>query len=144
MKKLILTLAIVAGTFSAFAGEVDVTKKILNAFQKEFSTAKDVTWTNAKDHFRACFLYNDRYVFAFYSLEGELLAMSRYISPDALPLTLATSLKKNYSDYWITDLFEVSRNDGTQYVITLEDADTRLILKAGNSGWYVHERIRKS
>jgi hypothetical protein len=144
MKKIILTLAIVIGTISAFAREAEVTKQVLNAFEKEFADAKDVSWTVSKDHYRACFIYNARYVFAFYTPDGELLAMSRYISSTDLPLNLLSSLKKNYSEYWITDLFEVAKSEGTQYVITVENADTKLILKAGEGGWNVHERIRKS
>ncbi len=144
MKKIILTLAIAVSSLSVFAGEADVTKKVLDAFNTEFTSAKDVSWTVTKDYYKATFIYNERYVFAFYAEDGELLAMTRYISSDDLPLSLLTSLKKNYSGYWITDLFEMAKHDGTQYVVTIENADTKLILKAGSGTWNVHQKIRKA
>lgn len=144
MKKIILTLAIAVSSLSVFAGEADVTKKVLDAFNTEFTSAKDVSWTVTKDYYKATFIYNERYVFAFYAEDGELLAMTRYISSDDLPLSLLTSLKKNYSEYWITDLFEMAKHDGTQYVVTIENADTKLILKAGSGTWTVHQKIRKA
>ncbi len=141
---MLLTLAIAATSFSAFAGEAEVTQKVLDAFNSEFNQAKDVTWTVTKDYYKASFIYNERYVFAFYGEDGELLAMTRYISSGDLPLNLVTSLKKNYGDYWIADLFEMAKNEGTQYVVTLENADSKLILKASSGTWSVHQKIRKA
>ncbi len=139
-----MTLAIAVSSLFAFAGEAEVSKKVLDAFNSEFTSAKEVSWTVTKDYYKATFIYNERYVFAFYSKSGELLAMTRYMSSDALPLNLLTSLKKNYNEYWITDLFEMAKQDGTQYVVTLENADTKLVLKASSGNWSVHQKIRKA
>ena len=144
MKKFFLTLAIAVSSIAVFAREAEVSQKVLDAFNTEFTTAKDVSWTVTKDYYKATFIYNDRYVFAFYNDEGELLAMTRYISSEDLPLTLLTSLRKNYNDYWISDLFEMAKHDGTQYVVTIENADTKLILKANGGTWTVHQKIRKA
>lgn len=144
MKKMILTLAIAVISIAASAREAEVTQKVLDAFNTEFTNAKDVSWTVTRDYYKATFIYNERYVFAFYTEEGELLAMTRYITSADLPLNLLTSLKKNYSEFWISDLFEMAKQDGTQYVVTLENADTKLILKAGSGTWSVHQKIRKS
>jgi hypothetical protein len=144
MKKMILTLAIAIGSLTSFAREAEVTQKVLDAFNSEFNQATEVSWTVTKDYYKATFMYNDRYVFAYYTENGELLAMTRYISSDDLPLSLITSLKKNYGDYWISDLFEMAKNEGTQYVVTLENADSKLILKASSGTWSVHQKIRKA
>jgi hypothetical protein len=144
MKKIILTLAIAIGSLTSFAREAEVTQKVLDAFNSEFNQATEVSWTVAKDYYKATFMYNDRYVFAYYTENGELLAMTRYISSEDLPLSLITSLKKNYGDYWISDLFEMAKNEGTQYVVTLENADSKLILKASSGTWSVHQKIRKA
>jgi hypothetical protein len=45
MKKMIMTLAIAISTLSAFAGEENVTPKVLDAFKTKFKTAKEVEWT---------------------------------------------------------------------------------------------------
>jgi hypothetical protein len=145
MKKMIMTLAIVVGTLSAFAGEENVDPKVLNAFKAEFKTAKQVEWTAGNNYYRATFTYNDKHVFAFYNSEGELLGLTRYISLVDLPLMLQGNLKKKYSDYWISDLFEVAKNEGTTYYITLENADTKIVLKASDGNdWNMYQRIKKS
>jgi hypothetical protein len=144
MKKIILTLAIAIGSLTSFAREGEVNQKVLDAFNSEFNQATEVSWTVTKDYYKATFMYNDRYVFAYYTENGELLAMTRYISSDDLPLSLVTSLKKNYGDYWISDLFEMAKNEGTQYVVTLENADSKLILKASSGTWSVYQKIRKA
>jgi len=144
MKKMIMTLAIAVSSLAAFAGEENVSQKVLNAFNQEFVSAKQVEWATGNNYYRASFIYNNKHVFAYYDMEGELLALTRYISSMDLPLSLQTGLKKDYSDYWISDLFEVAKNEGTNYYITLENADTQLTLHStGAGGWDVYKSAKK-
>ncbi|MEO7923266.1 MAG: hypothetical protein ABIR30_06265 [Chitinophagaceae bacterium] len=145
MKKMILTLAIAISTMTAFAGEEDVNPKALNAFKTEFNSAKEVEWTVGSNYYRATFVYNEKHVFAYYNEIGELLGLTRYLASYDLPISLQTNLKKNYPGYWISDLFEVAKNDGTAYYLTLESADTKLVLKSSNSSnWTVYSKSKKS
>ncbi len=145
MKKMILTLAIIAGSLGAFAGEKDVNPKVLNAFKTEFNTAREVEWTIASNYYRATFVYNEKHVFAFYNENGELLGLTRYLSPLDLPISLQANLKKSYAAYWISDLFEVAKNDGTAYYLTLENADTKIVLKStDSSNWNMYTKVKKS
>ncbi len=145
MKKLLFTLAIALSTFSAFAGEEEVNPKVLNAFNREFKTAKEVEWTVGTNYYRATFTYNDKHVYAYYDNNGELLGLSRYISPTDLPLTLQGSLRGNYEAYWISDLFEVANNEGTTYYATVENADTKIVLKASDGkSWNMFHKSKKS
>jgi CRISPR/Cas system-associated exonuclease Cas4 (RecB family) len=145
MKKMILTLAIAISSFAAFAGEENVTKKVLDAFKTEFKTVKDVEWTAGSDYYKASFMYNEKHVFAYYNMDGDLLGLTRYISPVDLPLNLQIGLKNNSNDYWISDLFEVAKNETTSYYITLENADTKTVLKStGGSDWQVFKTVKKS
>ena len=144
MKKMIMTLAIALVTMSAFAGEETVAPKVLDAFKNEFTSAKEVSWTATKDYYKAAFTYNEKHVFAFYSPEGELLGLTRYLSPVDLPLGLLNNLKKNYGAYWISDLFELAKNDGTTYFVTVEDAENKVVLKANGTNWTVHQRTKKA
>ena len=144
MKKIIMTLAIALSSIAAFAGEENVDRKVLNAFKTDFSTANQVEWASGNNYYRASFIYNNKHVFAYYDTEGELLGLTRYISSMDLPLNLQTGLKKDYAEYWISDLFEVAKTDGTTYYITLETADTKMVLKStGSSAWDVYKTIRK-
>jgi hypothetical protein len=144
MKKMIVTLAITISSLAAFAGEENVNPQVLNAFNDEFTTAQEVKWTAGKDYYRAAFIYNEKHVFAYYSPEGDLIGLSRYISSADLPARLQSNLKKNYSDYWISDLFEVTKNDGSAYFITLENADSKIVLKSSGLTWNVYQKIKKS
>jgi hypothetical protein len=144
MKKLMLTLAIAVSTLSAFAGEEKVKPEVLNAFKNEFNTAKDVEWTVGSNYYMATFNYNDKYVFAYYTPDGILLGLSHYISPAQLPMALQNSLKKDYSDYWVSDLFEVAKNGKTEYYITLEDADRKIVLRSsGSNYWEEYKKVKK-
>jgi len=144
MKKMILTLAIAVTTLSAFAKDENVNQKVLDAFKTEFSTAKEVEWSVGADFYKATFNYNGKYVFAFYNEEGELLGLTRYLSPSDLPLALQNNLKKNYEGYWVSDLFEASKDDATNYYITLENADTKIVLKSAENSWNTFSKIKKS
>ncbi len=144
MKKMILTLAIAVSTLSAFAGEEKVTPRVLNAFKNEFSTAKEVEWTIGSNYCMATFNYNDKYVFAYYTFDGILLGLSHYISPADLPMALQNSLKKDYSDYWVSDLFEVAKNGKTEYYITLENAGKKMVLQSsGGNDWDEYKKVKK-
>lgn len=137
-------LAISISTISAFASDENVNKEILQSFNTEFASAKEVTWTVQENYVRAEFTFNGQRVNAFYSPEGDLLGLSRYITSYDLPVFLQANLKKSYNNYWISDLFEVTKADATSYYITLENADTKLVLKAmPGSDWSTHKKIKK-
>jgi len=146
MKKMMLALAMIVtiGISGAFAGEENVSKRVLNAFKTEFAAAQDVNWSTGNSFYKAEFTMNGQRVFAFYSIGGELMGVARYISSLQLPLGQLTTLKNNYSNYWISDLFEVSNSEGTHYYITLEKSDVSIILKSTNgTSWMVYDKKKK-
>ena len=108
MKNRILGLALLlmVGFSNTFAnGFEGVSQKAIQSFQKEFANAKEVKWESSKDFSKATFKMNEQVMFAYYSENGELLGVSRNIISSQLPINLLTELKKNYTQYWITDLF---------------------------------------
>ena len=138
-------LLVTVSTGSVLANEETVSQQVLNAFKKEFVDAKDVAWQTTKDFAKATFSLNDQVMFAFYSQEGQLLAITRNISSEKLPISLLTSLKKNYNGYWITDLFEMVADGNGTYYITLENADVELVLKSDEfGGWEVYKKSKKN
>jgi hypothetical protein len=145
MKKILLVLGLVAtmGVCSAYPSE-RVSQKVLASFKTEFTNAKDVEWDTGSNYFRATFTMNDQRVFAFYNVEGELLSVARYISSIQLPINLFSDLKNNYSKYWISDLFEVSNSEGLHYYVTLETADSKLVMHSVNGGsWSTYRKNKK-
>lgn len=138
-------LLVAVGT-SAFAkDEETVSQQVLNSFKQEFAGAKEVAWQNNREFVKATFTLNDQVMFAYYSPAGELLAITRNISSDKLPISLLTSLKKNYSEFWITDLFEMVANGDGTYYITLQNADVEVVLKSNEFGaWELFKKAKKS
>jgi hypothetical protein len=145
MKKMIMMLAISLGTLTAFAADENVNAKVLKAFNTEFTSASEVEWTVGSGYYTASFVFNEKHVYAYYSTDGDLLGITHYISTTDLPINLQSSLKSRYSSQWVTDLFEVSKNDETHYYVTLENADTKVVLKSSGGGeWTVFKKIRKA
>jgi hypothetical protein len=144
MKKIIITLAVAISSLTAFAGEENVSSSVLKAFNKEFAGVKEVKWTTAENYYKAEFVFNGQNVTAFYQVDGEMMALTRNISSLELPISLQTNLKNNYSGYWISDLFEMSNSEGTSYYITMENADSKVVLKSVGSGkWTSFKKMSK-
>ena len=146
MKKILMAVAVflTITTGTAFANNTEVNSKVIKAFNTTFGSVEDVTWTTGSDFYKASFTYNSKFVYAYYSLDGKFLGLTRLMATSELPLILQTSIKKNYADMWVTDLFEVANADGTAYYLTVEDAENVLIVKsAGGSEWTTLKKSKK-
>ena len=149
MKHRILTLALLLSlsisNIFANTNEEVVNAKAANSFKKEFSQAQEVKWENSKQYVKATFKLNDQVMIAYYSNAGELLGITRNLTASQLPINLMTEVKKNHKNAWITDLFEVTTNDETNYYITLEDGDQTVVLKStGSYGWTTFKKEKKN
>ena len=147
MKQMILTLAVAISSLFAYAGEANakIDSDVLKAFNREFVSAQDVTWTVTNDYYKASFVFNNQFVAAYYDADGYLLGVTRNISSLELPVKLQAKLRKDYSKYWISGLTEVSNDEGTNYIITLENADQTVQLKSTDSNnWRIFKTVIKS
>ena len=144
MKKIMIALVILITVMrtTAFANEI-VKQEVLNAFKIEYSSAKDVNWTVGDNYYKASFTMNDQKLFAFYTIDGEFLALTRYVSSLELPENIQNSLRKQFKEKWITDLFEVVNSEGTLYYATLENADSKIILKSATGYWTLYRKDEK-
>ena len=147
MKQVILSIATVLMMgASALAGSNndDVNQQAKQSFQKDFSTARNISYEQKTEYVKVTFTINDQVLFAYYNNNGQLQAVVRNIISDQLPISLLTDLKKSYSDYWISDLFEVASDDQTSYYVTLESKDKTVVLKSeGTSSWSVFSKTKK-
>jgi hypothetical protein len=144
MKQMIMTLVLAVSSIVAFAGDEIVSKNVLNSFNKKFSTAQEVKWSVATDYYKASFMLNDQFISAYYSNDGELMCLARNISLINLPMKLQDKVRSEYCDYWVTDLFEMSDSNGTHYYITVEKADSKVMLKSSdNVEWSVYKKVSK-
>jgi hypothetical protein len=144
-KFLMWTLVLMCSFSTVFAGTTTgVNEKIVNSFKKDFSSAEEVQWEKGVNFTKATFKLSGQVMFAYYAEEGNLLAVTRNITTSQLPIGLMTEVKKNYSAYWISDLFEIAVNGETSYYITLQNGDYSLVMKSnGAASWEVFKKERK-
>ena len=147
MKKRIATTAIilVMGFVSAFASDSKPAGDgIASSFYKDFSNAKEVSWQQEKGYHVASFKMNGNIMMAYYDNRFGLIAVVHHMLSDNLPIYLQVDLKNNYSNYWVSDLYEVASARESHYRITLENADKIIVLNSFNGrNWKVQSEIAK-
>lgn len=148
MKKLLLSIATVlmmsVGAFAANNDDGTTNELAVRSFKKDFATATNVVWEQKDSFTKATFSLDGRILFAYYNNNGDLQAVVRNILSDQLPINLLTTLRNNYNDCWISDLFEVASNDETSYYVTLETSDKKIVLRSqGANQWEVYSKIKK-
>jgi hypothetical protein len=138
---LFLTVGI-GSSFAAPAG--DGNDIVIASFHKEFRTADVLQVETKKDYTKVTFKMNDVVMFAYYSANGDLMAVVRNIVSTQLPIRLLMELKQKHPDCWITDLFEMDANGQTVYYAALENSDTKVTLRADNSSnWETYQKENK-
>jgi hypothetical protein len=151
MKRSIKTIAFVVALFltlgvsSSFAATTtsnnDENQVILASFRKDFRTAELIGIEAKKEYTKVTFKLNNLVLFAFYSENGDLIAVVRNILSSQLPIQLLMDLKQNHSNCWITDLFEIDSNGETNYYVTLENGDSQVTLRSTSSNnWETYHR----
>jgi len=148
MKKGILigTILLIASITTSFAnGKEDISNNVKNSFKQEFAKAQIIKLENYDEYVKLTFKSNDQVMFAYYTNNAELLAVSRNILSNQLPVNLLKSLKKNFPGYWITDLFVIKANDETYFYAGLENRDDTVVLKSeGYSNWQIDQVEKKA
>ncbi len=146
MKKTIIalafaTLGFTASTYAAAPkSAAPVPVRVETEFTQHFSDAVDVRWEEGRNFFKATFEDFGRTLFAFFSDNGELMGVATNLSSTRLPERLQAEIKHSYSGYWITDLFGYHNDTERGFVVTLENADKVVVLKAtGEGGWNVYK-----
>ena len=137
MKKTFVTLFVflAIGITTALADPItNVDPKILSAFQKEFSFAKNVKWEEEGNLTRVIFSLNDQGITAWYNSDAELVTTARNILYNQLPISVMRSLDKEYSEAYILRITEITRNDETYYQIRADIRSKKFFLKANPSG----------
>ncbi|MFY0252799.1 hypothetical protein ACDQ55_02475 [Chitinophaga sp. 30R24] len=139
MKKLILLLGAIlvlsVNTLFARNYETAVSKKLYNSFTETFTGATDVKWYTEDNHtFTAKFTMSNAKVTAFFKEDGTLLATSRYLQPEQLPLKVAAKLNKKYPGQRVYCIVEYASSDNILYFITLEGTNIWTVVKSDESG----------
>jgi hypothetical protein len=145
MKKSILSIAIALFVFSSsFAAAPAGNERAVASFHKEFNTASDVKWTATDNFVQATFTVDKQTLFAYYDFDGNLVGVVHHILTNSLPADLEKDIKKGYSNYWVSELFEISTEQGKYYYIQLKNADESIVLTTeGTGSWHKYAVSKK-
>lgn len=144
MKLLLIsfTLFLVTTTTTSFAGDKNIPGTVSTSFAKHFIGAKNASWSHVGILYEVQFEQDQQVYYGFYNEEGDLVVLSRHISPDKLETKLQSNLKKYFDEgYWVTDLFEIKSENGISYFLIINNADRQLELKSTDNGkWNVFSK----
>jgi hypothetical protein len=131
-------------SYGSYANDINISASVLQSFNRSFKNATEVKWSSVKDYYKAEFIFNEQHASAFFDFEGNLVAITRHILSTLLPISLQAELKKDFEEYWISDLFELNNDQGISYFITLEKPNVTVVLKSNSSnGWSYYNKINK-
>ncbi|HET9744960.1 MAG TPA: hypothetical protein VFP97_04545 [Chitinophagaceae bacterium] len=135
MKKILVTIAIVSLGLTTFAtAHSTIDPKIIAAFEKEFSFAKNVKWEIKQELAQVNFLLNEQAVTAWYNSDAVLVALARNLLYGQLPISVIKVLDKNYADAALFGIMEVMHNNEVHYQLTAETKRKTLLLKVTPAG----------
>ena len=137
MKFVLLTTAFVlslSGVIAQDGNPKPVPSEIAMQLQQEFKNSNNVQWKTLSNSYKASFMLGGSILQAFYSFDGQLQGVSRNISVEQLPMSLAREVKENTPAYSVTELFELLTERGTEYFITYKgDKETKTYKSSGGS-----------
>jgi hypothetical protein len=139
MKKIILSIAILlAITGAAFAkSTTKIDERVYASFKNDFHQASEVKWNVTSSYILATFQLDKQTLYAYYDFQGNLIGLVHNILTSSLPVHLQKDIKKHYANYWVSELFQITNEDGVYYYIQLKNADETIVLSTeGTNGWH--------
>ena len=106
-----------------------------NHFRRQFPQATGVNYKVKGQFTEVNFIWNGLRLQAFYDLNGEPVATSRFVALNNLPLFVQLSLKKEYPSYVVTEASEFSdADDGLSYYVAVTGPKASYLLHVSTSG----------
>jgi hypothetical protein len=123
----------------------NVSKTVSKAFNQKFANAKMVNWNEYENFYFAEFVLNEKTLKVAYSDLGELIAISRALPTELLPLAVTEALNENYKEYKIpANVTEIVMQGATSYYLTVEGKTRYLLLNCSPDGTIsVEKKIKK-
>jgi hypothetical protein len=114
---------------------VTVNKRVQTSFQKDFAGASHVQWERLQENiYQVRFYYNKELLNVFYTEDGQQVATGRFVNVSALPLLIQKNIARTYASYDLLQVIELTQNNATSYLLTLQNEQTRLTVQAGSDG----------
>lgn len=145
MKRIaVVAMLAIFGT-ALYATPTDVSEKVLKIFKTTFVNARDVKWTEYENNYSVSFSFEGIQSKVVYDKEGNMLSSLRYYSPDRLPVTVYSKLKKKYDDRTLFGVTEASTDQEMTYYIKMYDAKNWYTIKVdANGSMETFEKLKRA
>ena len=145
MKRSIIVFSAILSviTATAFVGARPGGNPAEATFQKEFSGATNVKWTEGKDVISVSFVLSDSRIIAYFTNEGDLLGTERNVLFNQLPLAVVREINNRYGNAPIADIIEYTSGVNTFYGMYVDTPTKHLKLKISSEGEVTVEKRTK-
>jgi hypothetical protein len=148
MKKIFVTIATIGllstGAFAKDGGKktetaTTVSSYVENEFQEEFSDATNVVWTITPNSQKATFIQNGVAMTAFYTLQGDYMGATQYVTYRSLAAKAKKQIAAEYKDYEPTAVVKLTTNDSTSgfdqtvYFVNLKSSTDEILVRVDSS-----------
>ena len=144
MKKIFVLLAVVVLTVSTQASTSPIIENevVTAAFQKQFTDATDVSWTQKNDLYLVSFKYNNDRMLAWYRPDGAVEAVQRMVQLEQMTYLASSAVQELSKDKALLSIAEISKEGELFYLVKTDDEKCVSVYKVTATGEYT--RIDKT
>ena len=99
----------------------DVNTKVLRVFNKTYGEKPGANWSKTDGGFAVSFRNGDMKTNVYYKNNGIVDYKINYYFEDQMPQNIRQLVRSNFSDYTVTQVSEVHRNNSIGYFVKIED-----------------------
>jgi hypothetical protein len=129
MKKLFFLLIGII-PFLSIAQDSETPKQVEEAFNKMFSNAEDILWTQLDDDFEASFYIDEEYKLALFAKNGKWIETATSINVEIASDRITTPIYDKYNGSLIDNIFMVETPENILfYRVQVDDGESVFIVK---------------
>ncbi len=147
MKKFFLAAVVLTVSIaSSFASPIDkADPKAEEVFKRQFAGAQNITWSTGEQGVtKVSFVWGGHSTVAYFNSEAEFVGSVRNMFFDQLPMIVVRAVDQKFKSPVVTEVREVSTDEGTTYALSLEEGTKKYAVKFNSLGQLLSkERVKK-
>jgi hypothetical protein len=118
--------------------------KVTRSFQRNFQSAKNISWFENKEGYSASFDFEGRMALAFFNKSGRLYCTIYYGSEKDLPEGERELIHSTYQDYEITSTQEIDYNGAHAWLVTVQNCKNIKKVRIQEGDLHVLEHLNRN
>lgn len=111
----------------------NASQKVLDAFNRGFTNAKNVKWFSINNEYTAVFFENEIRTSITYDKNGGFLSSPRSYKEDGLPFNVLVKIKEKYKGKTIKTVTEVMQESIITYSVVMEDEENTYVIESSSN-----------